>query len=156
MVQFHSSCDGNWHVNRNKWRLCSLKGFSAYENFCRKVKLTSFLHIINAKFVELYFVSSSYSRFTFATDLLTSECVCPRCSIDLSQLEREKTHRLWQDLEEGGGSIFLLLTISGTTASETISDLSMYEDNPRERINVENRYVRSTSSRYLQITDADG
>ena len=64
-----------------------------------------------------------------------------RCSIDLSRLEREKTHRIWQDLEEGAGSIFLLLTISGTTASETISDLTTYEENARERENLENRYV---------------
>nr|CAD7264653.1 unnamed protein product [Timema shepardi] len=63
-----------------------------------------------------------------------------RCSIDLTKLEREKTHRIWQELEEGAGSIFLLLTISGTTASETISDLTTYEENPRERTNLEKRY----------------
>nr|CAD7198986.1 unnamed protein product [Timema douglasi] len=62
------------------------------------------------------------------------------CSIDLTKLEREKTHRIWQELEEGAGSIFLLLTISGTTASETISDLTTYEENPRERTNLEKRY----------------
>ncbi|XP_068083885.1 multiple C2 and transmembrane domain-containing protein isoform X1 [Anabrus simplex] len=64
-----------------------------------------------------------------------------RCTIDLSRLEREKTHRIWQDLEEGAGSIFLLLTISGTTASETISDLTTYEENPQERLTMENRYA---------------
>jgi len=68
-----------------------------------------------------------------------------RCTIDLSRLEREKTHRIWQDLEEGAGSIFLLLTISGTTASETISDLTTYEENPREREILEKRYVSSLS-----------
>jgi hypothetical protein len=66
-----------------------------------------------------------------------------RCIIDLSRLEREKTHRIWQDLEEGAGCIFLLLTISGTTASETISDLTTYEDNPHEREILERRYVSS-------------
>ncbi|GLH08267.1 Multiple C2 and transmembrane domain-containing protein [Gryllus bimaculatus] len=64
-----------------------------------------------------------------------------RCTINLSELEREKTHRIWQDLEEGAGSIFLLLTISGTTASETISDLTTYEENPMERENIEKRYA---------------
>ncbi|XP_063222777.1 multiple C2 and transmembrane domain-containing protein isoform X3 [Bacillus rossius redtenbacheri] len=64
-----------------------------------------------------------------------------RCVLDLSQLEREKTHRLWLELEEGAGSIFLLLTISGTTASETISDLTTYEDNPREREALQQRYA---------------
>jgi hypothetical protein len=48
---------------------------------------------------------------------------------------------MWQDLEEGAGSIFLLLTISGTTASETISDLTTYEENARESEMLEKRYV---------------
>ncbi|KAL2735223.1 multiple C2 and transmembrane domain-containing protein isoform X1 [Vespula squamosa] len=60
--------------------------------------------------------------------------------IDLATLERETTHRLWRDLEDGSGSIFLLLTISGTTASETISDLAAHEETPRERTNLIQRY----------------
>ncbi|XP_060832810.1 multiple C2 and transmembrane domain-containing protein isoform X2 [Bombus pascuorum] len=61
--------------------------------------------------------------------------------IDLTTLERETTHRLWRDLEDGSGSIFLLLTISGTTASETISDLAAHEDTPREREQLYQRYA---------------
>lgn len=56
-------------------------------------------------------------------------------------LERERTYNLWQELEDGAGSLHLLLTISGTTASETISDLTTYEDNPREKETILNRYV---------------
>ncbi|KAL3181416.1 hypothetical protein MRX96_036966 [Rhipicephalus microplus] len=37
-----------------------------------------------------------------------------RCSIDLSSLEPETTHSVWQELEDGAGSLFLLLTISGS------------------------------------------
>lgn len=59
----------------------------------------------------------------------------------MSQLEREKTLGIWQDLEDGAGSLHLLLTISGTTASETISDLTTYEETPREREIMLNRYV---------------
>jgi len=64
----------------------------------------------------------------------------------LAKFEREKTHRFWQELEDGAGSLHLLLTISGTTSSETISDLSSYEENPREKINIEARYVSSNSA----------
>ncbi|KAJ1530562.1 hypothetical protein ONE63_005448 [Megalurothrips usitatus] len=64
-----------------------------------------------------------------------------RCTIDLSALERETTHRIRQPFDNGAGSVFLLLTISGTTASETISDLTTYEENPRERQHVEQRYA---------------
>lgn len=65
--------------------------------------------------------------------------------IDLTTLERETTHRLWRDLEDGSGSIFLLLTISGTTASETISDLAAHEDTPREREQLYQRYALANS-----------
>lgn len=64
-----------------------------------------------------------------------------RCVLDLVKFERERTHSLWQDLEDGAGSLHLLLTISGTTASETISDLTTYEDNPKERELINDRYV---------------
>ncbi|GLV39850.1 Multiple C2 domain and transmembrane region protein [Carabus blaptoides fortunei] len=64
-----------------------------------------------------------------------------RCVIDLSLLERERTHGFWQELEDGAGSLYLLLTISGTTASETISDLTTYEENSRERETLEGRYA---------------
>ncbi|XP_053602031.1 multiple C2 and transmembrane domain-containing protein-like isoform X2 [Plodia interpunctella] len=37
-----------------------------------------------------------------------------RCLIDISKLEREKTHDIWQELECGFGSIHLLVTISGS------------------------------------------
>ncbi|CAH2253332.1 jg967 [Pararge aegeria aegeria] len=37
-----------------------------------------------------------------------------KCIIDLSQLEKEKTHDLWQELECGFGSVHLLITLSGS------------------------------------------
>ncbi|KAH0947183.1 hypothetical protein HN011_001198 [Eciton burchellii] len=63
-----------------------------------------------------------------------------RTVIDLATLERETTHRLWRELEDGSGNIFLLLTISGTTASETISDLAAHEETPIERTQLVQRY----------------
>ncbi|KAG7189851.1 hypothetical protein KM043_017504 [Ampulex compressa] len=64
-----------------------------------------------------------------------------RAVIDLATLERETTHRLWRELEDGSGNIFLLLTISGTTASETISDLAAHEETPQERVHLYQRYA---------------
>lgn len=75
-----------------------------------------------------------------------------RTMIDLAILERETTHRLWRELEDGSGSIFLLLTISGTTASETISDLAVHEDTPMERIQLIQRYsVLNTLQRIRDV-----
>ncbi|GAB6031200.1 hypothetical protein CHUAL_009020 [Chamberlinius hualienensis] len=68
------------------------------------------------------------------------EEIIGRCTIDLNELEHEKTLGLWKELHDGNGSIHLLLTISGTTQSETISDLTNYEFNPKEREAIVNRY----------------
>ncbi|KAJ0171904.1 hypothetical protein K1T71_012667 [Dendrolimus kikuchii] len=74
-------------------------------------------------------------------DKQTKDDFLGKCAIDLSQLEREKTHSIWKELEDGNGQIFLLLTISGTTQSETITDLSSYRENPRDREIIERRYA---------------
>ncbi|KAK0093353.1 hypothetical protein PV326_013754 [Microctonus aethiopoides] len=63
-----------------------------------------------------------------------------RTTIDLAGLERETTHRIWRELEDGSGNVFLLLTISGTTASETISDLAAHEETPQERERILMKY----------------
>jgi hypothetical protein len=42
------------------------------------------------------------------------------------------------------GEIFLLLTISGTTASETISDLTTYREDMNDRKLLEKKYVSGT------------
>ncbi|XP_044745710.1 multiple C2 and transmembrane domain-containing protein-like isoform X2 [Coccinella septempunctata] len=63
-----------------------------------------------------------------------------RCQICLKNYTREVTHNLWQSFEEGSGSLHLLLTISGTTASETITDLTTYEEDPNEMEEIRSRY----------------
>ncbi|XP_042872323.1 multiple C2 and transmembrane domain-containing protein-like isoform X16 [Penaeus japonicus] len=83
-------------------------------------------------------------------DVRSKDDFMGRCTLDLTQYEREKTHHIWAELEKGAGSIFLLLTISGTTSSETISDLHSYQENPRELENVSNRYTVTRSLHNLK------
>ncbi|KAG5319707.1 MCTP2 protein, partial [Pseudoatta argentina] len=72
--------------------------------------------------------------------------------IDLATLERETTHRLWRELEDGSGNIFLLLTISGTTANETISDLAIHEETPIEQAQLVQRYsITNTLQRIRDV-----
>ncbi|XP_063432258.1 multiple C2 and transmembrane domain-containing protein 1-like isoform X3 [Mytilus trossulus] len=63
-----------------------------------------------------------------------------RAVIDLSGIEKEVTHTIDQPLEDEGGIIKLLLTISGTVGTETISDLANYTSNPREKIEIVRKY----------------
>jgi hypothetical protein len=83
----------------------------------------------------------------FEDDQLLEVVVCSRninigkCLIDLKSLPRETTHRIWNKFEDCPGEIFLLLTISGTTSSETISDLTTYREDLQERKLLEKKYV---------------
>lgn len=63
-----------------------------------------------------------------------------KATIDLRNFERERTHSVWHALEDSMTEIFLMLTISGTTSSETITDLTSYKPDPTELANIENRY----------------
>lgn len=64
-----------------------------------------------------------------------------KCKIDLRCLPREQTHGLWQQLEDTPAEVFFLLTISGTTASETITDLTAYKEDSQERQHLHTRYT---------------
>uniref|UniRef100_A0A673W7F3 Multiple C2 and transmembrane domain containing 1 n=1 Tax=Salmo trutta TaxID=8032 RepID=A0A673W7F3_SALTR len=63
-----------------------------------------------------------------------------RCSIDLSPLSKEHTHKLDVPLEEGEGMLVLLVTLTGA-AAVSISDLSVnILDDPHERHQILQRY----------------
>ena len=54
-----------------------------------------------------------------------------KIEICLDELEAEKTHHLWKDIQNEGqscGKIFVLLTISGTTAQESETNLKVIEN----------------------------
>ncbi|CAH2099869.1 unnamed protein product [Euphydryas editha] len=58
-----------------------------------------------------------------------------RCIIDLSQLEKEKTHDLWQELDCGFGSVHLLITLSGSercSSTENILTNGVQHETPKE------------------------
>lgn len=63
-----------------------------------------------------------------------------KCVIDLRNFPREETKRLWQRLDDSSTEIYLMLTISGTTSSETISDLTNFRMDEREHHMIVKRY----------------
>ena len=48
--------------------------------------------------------------------------------IELNSLEKEKTHNIWRDVEDGKGRIHMLVTVSGTTRGDSPSNLSNWEE----------------------------
>jgi len=63
--------------------------------------------------------------------------------VDLSLLSKECTHRLDMPLDEGEGTLVLLVTLTAS-AAVSIADLSVnILDDPRERKEILQRYVRT-------------
>lgn len=62
-----------------------------------------------------------------------------RCSLNLNDLSKERTHEIWTQLE-GCGALLLIISISGTLGSETISDLKTYDNTDLQR-KYANKYV---------------
>ncbi|XP_072514792.1 multiple C2 and transmembrane domain-containing protein 1 isoform X2 [Salminus brasiliensis] len=63
-----------------------------------------------------------------------------QCTLDLSTLSREQTHKLVLDLEDGKGQLVLLVTLTASSAV-SISELSVnLLDDPNERQKIMNRY----------------
>lgn len=74
-----------------------------------------------------------------------------RAVLDLTNVEGERTHSMTCDFEHGGsGTLSLLVTISGSTASETISDLStqITSDQTKEIESTRKRYVSLLELKY--------
>lgn len=74
-------------------------------------------------------------------------CVHFRCTVNLSHLTKEHTHKLDLPLEEGEGLLVLLVTLTAS-AAVSISDLSVNMlDDPHERHQIMQRYVSLFSSK---------
>ncbi|XP_054630971.1 multiple C2 and transmembrane domain-containing protein 1 isoform X2 [Dunckerocampus dactyliophorus] len=66
--------------------------------------------------------------------------LCFRCTIDLSLLSKEHTHKLELPLEEGEGVLVMLVALTAS-AAVSISDLSVNVlDDPHERHQIKQRY----------------
>ncbi|KAH7728606.1 multiple C2 and transmembrane domain-containing protein 1-like protein [Aphelenchoides avenae] len=63
----------------------------------------------------------------------TSNTAIGKCAIDLHAHERESTLERWYQLEDDAGSVLLLITVSGTSASESVGNLHDYQYN-REQL----------------------
>ena len=80
-----------------------------------------------------------------------SLCLNFRAVIDLTSVEGERTHSLNCEFQQmGSGYLSLLITISGTTASETISDLSTHQSDTHsmEVKVIKQRYVNNIYNPY--------
>ncbi|XP_069158238.1 multiple C2 and transmembrane domain-containing protein isoform X4 [Procambarus clarkii] len=114
------------------------------------------LHTLTPKWLEQFdfhlFDDQSHSLeiTVWDKDVRSKDDFMGKCCLDITQYEREKTHHIWVDLDKGAGSLFLLLTISGTTSSETISDLHSYQENPKELENIYNKYKLSRTLHNLR------
>ncbi|XP_035824948.1 multiple C2 and transmembrane domain-containing protein 1 isoform X2 [Aplysia californica] len=102
--------------------------------------------------LRLYDDQSSHLEITvYDHDTRGKDDFMGRAEVDLSQLEKERTHVLEQQLEDGAGTLKLLLTISGTLGSEMSSDLANYTPNALLKNQIVHRY--NVSNSFSNMTD---
>ena len=68
--------------------------------------------------------------------------------IELSNLEKEKTHTITLNLEDGAGSVTFLVTLTATTTGETKTDLATFKMDPEEKQAIIKKYVSAISFLY--------
>ena len=76
-----------------------------------------------------------------------------RVEIDLRDLTREVSHNLWRPIKDGEGSLNVIITITGTTKSDSPSNLSNWNPQTKFEDELQEKYVRNNmilpSSRIL-------
>lgn len=73
-----------------------------------------------------------------------------RCQIDLSTLEREKSHKIEAALEDNAGIIVFHLSITGLDASGCESDLSAYTEKPGRRAEITKQYMLKNTPKKIK------
>lgn len=124
-----------------KSTLLSFYSKNTEENFCRlgneKYKSKS---TWTERWLEQFDLHLFEEEQILEMSLWNKNTMYGKCSIDLSQYQREATHGIWKAFEDCPGEVNIMLTISGTTALETISDLKMFKEDSQELDHVNNRY----------------
>ena len=67
----------------------------------------------------------------------------------MSQLEREVSHKLWLNLEDGAGKLLMIVTVSGTTSREAPTFLDKFDQSERTMSLRRTAYSLSRSLRSL-------
>ena len=62
-------------------------------------------------------------------------------AIDLRELSREVSHNLWRPIKDGEGMLNIIITISGTTKSDSPSNLANWNPDVQHLNQLEGKYV---------------
>ena len=73
-----------------------------------------------------------------------------RCQIDLSTLEREKSHKIEAALEDNAGTIVMHLSITGLDAPGCESDLNTFVDKPGRRQEVAKQFMLKNTPKKIK------
>lgn len=73
-----------------------------------------------------------------------------RCQIDLSTLEREKSHKIEAALEDNAGTIVMHLSITGLDAPGCESDLNAFVEKPGRRQEVAKQFMLKNTPKKIK------
>lgn len=111
-------------------------------------------HVVVGLLVLLHYSKIDWFIFTvfFLCGTYILFCLIDRCQIDLSTLEREKSHKIEAALEDNAGIIVMHLSITGLDAPGCESDLNAYTEKPGRRTEITKQYaLKATPKKIKEI-----
>lgn len=103
---------------------------------------------------DMHFYESGPQIFemeVFDHDARSKDDFMGKASVNVANLEKEKTHDIWTELEDGAGTIHVLITVSGVTSVDTSSDLLVYKEDVDQLNEITRRY--SLKESFKQVKD---
>ena len=73
-----------------------------------------------------------------------------RCQIDLSTLEREKSHKIEAALEDNAGIVVMHLAITGLDAPGCESDLNTFTEKPGKREEITKQFALKNTGKKIK------
>lgn len=109
-------------------------------------------HIIS-KLLEInFFGSKNYHAVSLFLYINHLSFLIVRCQIDLSTLEREKSHKIEAALEDNAGIIVMHLSITGLDAPGCESDLTAHTEKPGRRGEIVKQFhLKNTPKKIKEI-----
>lgn len=108
---------------------------------------------IISKLLEInFFGSKNYHAVSLFLYINHLSFLIVRCQIDLSTLEREKSHKIEAALEDNAGVIVMHLSITGLDAPGCESDLTAHTEKPGRRGEIVKQFhLKNTPKKIKEI-----
>ncbi|MFH4977779.1 hypothetical protein AB6A40_004488 [Gnathostoma spinigerum] len=119
-----------------------------------KYKSKPALRTVHPKWLEQFdlhlYDETGHTLSLMVHDKRTNLCM-GKCSVDLDKIEKETTQQLACELDEGAGTIMLLISLTGTVSSDMVIDLEEFGANDVRQLIAERYALWRTFSNFKDV-----